>query len=479
MAFLPFFVQLYYFTRLDRLGSLGQFAKLGWVRHIGEFELHVDYIERLHSETKEQVDELKKWRIEIENRVGGIEKRESRRVDTTRAKQPSNVRKEVNQPPDSMDLTPINEPPIDARSQRVSDHTPAPSIFRPGSTSATVKDSLPRQGNRKADGGNTKQNAQAKGTNGPKKGKGKNRTTAKPDDTNDNPYALLAEPISVNDRATRSVNTVKVGKKAGNATKSSTPVPDKPTTSGGASAEAVNSSWYDEDEEEIEMPQPQRNKVDNVRKSRKCADGNDDQPPPKRTQFSKPNDQFFDAVDDPSSLDSPPVSVDSSSPSDDDDMNDNPDSELASSSPDRVINNESSSDSYAERAKKGKWIDPNRKRKRNRENKSNKFTLKAAEDIEVKDIYVSKLDYTNCNQPSDLENMVDRYCRARGIKTLELCTIPYGNSRRKANCKVTVAATDYKKARMSSFWPSGSIVRDWLTKEEYQKNEKAGNDNSN
>ena len=312
----------------------------------------------------------------------------------------------------------------------------------------------------------------------PKKGAGKNRQPAKGKNRSDNPYAVLAEKPKEKDEPVRPVIVERQTRSTTNSKKTatvSTDIPKRNTTD----TTPINVSWCDEEDDEVELVPVSQPSRDNLRRGRKFTDDEEELPPLKRKQALKPSDHFYDAVDDPSSLDSTGESDENPPTLEDESDNSAQECEPDSNPGDRSGSSESSNDSYADAANRGRWIVPNEKKQKQKYNKKPMFTLKAAEDVEVKDIYVMKLDYSNCNQPSDLENMVDRFCRERGVKPLELCTIPYGNSRRKANCKVSVAVNDYEKARRGNFWPKGSIVRDWLTKEEYQKKENARKEDSN
>ena len=100
--------------------------------------------------------------------------------------------------------------------------------------------------------------------------------------------------------------------------------------------------------------------------------------------------------------------------------------------------------SYAEAAA-GEWNTPkkkNKKRKRERSGTKNVGPLRGAEAFTRRQLYVQELEYSRCDCPADLEDMVFAYCKSRGVIVIDTCMIPKGKSRVEAGCKVTVRESD-------------------------------------
>ena len=124
----------------------------------------------------------------------------------------------------------------------------------------------------------------------------------------------------------------------------------------------------------------------------------------------------------------------------------------------------SSSDAYSQAAKRGRW-EVQKGKKQKKGNVVNN----------LREVYAQKLDFSGCSCNRDLEVMVDGYCKKRGVIPYDVNTIPVGMSKVVAGCKVTVDAKDYDRVFDTSFWPRGTVTRDWLPKSEYMKDESADN----
>ena len=134
-------------------------------------------------------------------------------------------------------------------------------------------------------------------------------------------------------------------------------------------------------------------------------------------------------------------------------------------------NSSSSSDAYAQAAKKGKWEKQKNKFKNRKNPKADIPELRSAMEADVREVYAQKLDFSMCESYRAFEAMVDSYCKKRGVTPVDLSTIPNGNSRITAGCKVTVDARDFLTVLDKSFWPRGTFTREWYNKDDEDESE--------
>ena len=87
------------------------------------------------------------------------------------------------------------------------------------------------------------------------------------------------------------------------------------------------------------------------------------------------------------------------------------------------------------------------------------------------EVYIQELDCSTCRGSEDFEEMVMEYCKKRGLKAVDACTIPVKNSRTKSGCKLTVHEADYDTAMDRDFWPRGSKVRPWRSRPRNESND--------
>ena len=127
-----------------------------------------------------------------------------------------------------------------------------------------------------------------------------------------------------------------------------------------------------------------------------------------------------------------------------------------------VSNTSDSSETYADAAKKGKWLKP--KSRKRKWGKKDVPVLMSATEVSYKELYVQELDYTRSSGREDFEDMVYAHCMRKGVKPIDLSMIPVRGTRLKAGCKVTIHESHYKQASIREFWPRGAEVRDWVTK---------------
>ena len=126
---------------------------------------------------------------------------------------------------------------------------------------------------------------------------------------------------------------------------------------------------------------------------------------------------------------------------------------------------------YATVAAEDQWHvqrNKNNKRKRGKSDTMSVQILRSAPSTAKRVLYVQELDYSVCRCYEDLEENVYYHCKQRGIKPIDLCTIPVKDNREVAGCKVTVRDQDYRKTSLVSFWPKGCTVRDWRPKKKDQ-----------
>ena len=97
--------------------------------------------------------------------------------------------------------------------------------------------------------------------------------------------------------------------------------------------------------------------------------------------------------------------------------------------------------------------------------------LKSAAEVALREVYVQELDCSTCRGSREFEEMVLNYCRKRGLKAVDACTIPVKNCRTKSGCKLTVQDADFDTAMTRDFWPRGTSVRPWSSKPRSDSND--------
>ena len=127
---------------------------------------------------------------------------------------------------------------------------------------------------------------------------------------------------------------------------------------------------------------------------------------------------------------------------------------------------------YAESLDNGIWITPESKKyKRSKLGNKKVPELRSAAQMALREVYVQELDCTSCSCSEEFEDMVIEYCRKRGLRAVDACTIPVKGNRLKSGCKLTVRDSDYDTAMSRKFWPPGTSLRPWKQKPRSDSNE--------
>ena len=140
--------------------------------------------------------------------------------------------------------------------------------------------------------------------------------------------------------------------------------------------------------------------------------------------------------------------------------------------------------SYAEVAsmeEEDVWLtagDKIKKKKKARAEES-MLELLGVKDSPNKELFVLKLDYSRCRRPEQLEGMVRRYCRNRGVEVLFAKAYVTKSDNNQANCKVSVNEADVPALLSDNLWPRNAYARHWYTHPAQQiRNDKSSDDES-
>ena len=230
-----------------------------------------------------------------------------------------------------------------------------------------------------------------------------------------------------------------------------------------------------------DRPSEKQNTTGRNNHKQQFRDGDEDLPPPPKKQSGQRFSFFSKKPDEIPVLKSTSGghgSHQESPESSDDDMSSNEQtlsqgdiSESGSDSSDTVSCIDLEDDvSYATVAAKDRWhTATGGKRKRGKTPPMSMPILRSAPSTRKRELYVQELDYSTCRCQEDLEDIVYYHCKTRSMKPIDLCTIPVKKSRTVAGCKVTVLEKDYARASQESFWPAGCTVRDWVNKPKDQR----------
>ena len=106
--------------------------------------------------------------------------------------------------------------------------------------------------------------------------------------------------------------------------------------------------------------------------------------------------------------------------------------------------------------------------------------LLGVKDSPNQDLFVIKLDYSRCRRPEQLEAMVKKYCKRRGVDVLYAKAFVIQSDHNRANCKISVDESAVDTLLADDFWPDPSYARYWYTNngQQQNRNERTSDDES-
>ena len=128
--------------------------------------------------------------------------------------------------------------------------------------------------------------------------------------------------------------------------------------------------------------------------------------------------------------------------------------------PDSDQTGESDSDrsTYAEMAGEEPWLPAVRPKK----NADNKFrSLKGVKATVHREVYVQGLDLQGASDYTEMESLINKYCKKNGVKVVFLNIIPVKYDKNQVGCKLSVLSEDYERVLNDDFWPEFVTVRAW------------------
>ena len=124
---------------------------------------------------------------------------------------------------------------------------------------------------------------------------------------------------------------------------------------------------------------------------------------------------------------------------------------------------ESDSDrsTYAQMAGEEPWLPA----VRNKKNTNAKFrSLKGVKATVHREVYVQGLDLQGASDFTEIEGLLNNYCKKSGVKVVFMKIIPVKYDKSQVGCKLSVLSEDFERVLDPNFWPEFVTVRAWRYK---------------